>query len=99
MTKLQYLPGVVTLWLDVQKCTGCGMCASVCPHAVFAVENGKARIVDRDDCMECGACVRNCPAEAVTVDSGVGCATAILIGALRGAAPTCCCTDETACCG
>jgi len=59
--RLAYLPGVVTLTLDAAKCDGCGMCAVACPHAVFAIEDGKSRIVDGDGCMECGACARNCP--------------------------------------
>ncbi len=56
MKKLRYLPGVISLRLDQEKCLGCGMCAVVCPHRVFRIENKKARIVDRDACMECGAC-------------------------------------------
>ena len=73
-----YLKNVVTLGLDVGKCIGCGMCTEVCPHAVFALREGKARIEDRDACMECGACARNCPVAAIAVSPGVGCATAIL---------------------
>ncbi len=98
MVRLRYLPNVVTLKLDATKCTGCGTCATVCPHGVFAVEDKKARIVDRDACMECGACVRNCPAEAVAVESGVGCAAAIIIGALTGTEPNCDCSGGPSCC-
>jgi MinD superfamily P-loop ATPase len=61
----------------------------VCPHAVFAIEGKKARIARRDTCMECGACARNCPVDAIAVDAGVGCAGAIILGKLRGTAPTC----------
>ena len=100
MAEMRYLAGVVTLELDAQKCTGCGMCTTVCPHGVFAVENAQARLVDRDACMECGACAANCPAEAISVESGVGCAAAIIIGAICGTEPSCdCSSDKTSCCG
>ncbi len=74
---LRYLKDVVTLELDREKCTGCGMCSQVCAHAVFAVDGKVAQILDRDGCMECGACSMNCPVDAVTVRAGVGCAWAI----------------------
>ncbi len=77
---LRYLPDVVTLELNADLCNGCRMCTLVCPHAVFAVHNGKAEIVDRDGCMECGACAMNCPEGALSVQSGVGCAYALLTG-------------------
>lgn len=98
MDKLRYLPGVSTLELDRTKCTGCAMRLSVCPHGVFALDDGKARIDDLDACMECGACARNCSAEAVRVQAGVGCATAIIIGALRGSEPDCGVSDNDCCC-
>jgi len=86
---MRYLPNVVTLELDRARCNGCGMCTTVCPHAVFAVEAGKARIGDRDACMECGACARNCPQGAVSVRAGVGCAAGIIAGFMRGTQPAC----------
>jgi NAD-dependent dihydropyrimidine dehydrogenase PreA subunit len=99
MKRLQYLKNVVTLKLNSDLCTGCGMCTVVCPHAVFEMANGKARIVDIDDCMECGACANNCRFGAVSVRSGVGCAAGILNGILRGTEPSCdCSTGSKACC-
>lgn len=94
--KLKYLRNGQTLALDAAACVGCGACVDVCPHGVFEIGGGKARIVGRDYCMECGACARNCPAGALSVKAGVGCAAAIIIGKLRGAAPAC---GEGGCCG
>ncbi len=99
MAELRYLTDVVSLALDDEKCTGCGMCPTVCPHAVFNVENGNARIVDRDACMECGACALNCPAEALSVQSGVGCAAAVINSVLRGTESCCDSSDDSPCGG
>ena len=98
MSELTYLPDVVTLELDVDKCNGCRNCIDVCPHEVFKLENKRAVIVNRDACMECGACAMNCEPEAISVDAGVGCAYAILIGRLRGTEPTCGCDGVDASC-
>lgn len=99
--KPRYLKNVVTLNLDSKKCVGCGRCLEVCPHQVFILESGKARIQNKDNCMECGACARNCPVEAVSVRAGVGCAYAIVMGKLRGSAPSCGESGDgsTSCCG
>jgi len=98
MIGMAYLPNVVTLEYDADKCNGCQMCLMVCPHAVFAMENKRAKIVDRDACMECGACAKNCPEKALSVRAGVGCAYAIIIGAIRKTEPNCGCGDSSSCC-
>jgi NAD-dependent dihydropyrimidine dehydrogenase PreA subunit len=91
MGQMIYLKNVVTLALDEEKCTGCGMCIMVCPHAVLSLNNGHALIETRDACMECGACALNCPFEAITVQSGVGCAAAVINSALGRKNDSCCC--------
>ena len=78
MRRWLYLKDVVTLELDRKKCTGCGMCIQVCPHAVLSLTHGRTRIENRDACMECGACATNCPSNAITVTPGVGCAAYII---------------------
>lgn len=83
MKGFRYLAGVVTLEFDAARCVGCGRCVEVCPHRVFAMEEKRARLVDRDACMECGACAVNCPASAIAVDAGVGCATGMINEWLR----------------
>ncbi|MEW6334622.1 MAG: mercury methylation ferredoxin HgcB [Thermodesulfobacteriota bacterium] len=104
-----YLKDVVTLKLDQEKCTGCGMCLEVCPHEVFKMNTRHVEIQHRDACMECGACSRNCPFDAITVQTGVGCAAAV-INAMLGRTDGACCgpgdsgcstssSKGTACCG
>ncbi len=75
---LRYIEDAVTLRYDAGKCTGCGMCATVCPHGVFVMHDGRAELADRGACMECGACRRNCAFGAIEVEAGVGCAAAII---------------------
>lgn len=87
---MTYIKGVTTLKFDEARCTACGMCLEVCPHAVFAKNGGRVFVQEADACMECGACQRNCPAGAVTVHAGVGCAAAV-IGTLIGRSDAPCC--------
>jgi len=97
MQGLRYLPDVATLELDEGACNGCGICETVCPHAVFRVEERKARIADRDACIECGACQLNCPEAAISVHAGVGCAAAIIKGWVTGKEPSCGCSSSDCC--
>lgn len=93
MNRMVYLKDVVTLAFDPVKCSGCGMCLSVCPRGVFARGNGKPDIVRRDACIECGACQRNCPHGALYVKTGVGCAAAV-INQMLGRKSACCVIED-----
>ena len=73
-----------TLQYEPALCIGCELCVDVCPHAVFAMNQRTAELIHPDACMECGACQLNCPTNAIVVESGVGCASAMLLAALQG---------------
>lgn len=87
-----------TLKYDPDLCINCGMCSIVCPHGVFSPDENAAQLVNRRLCMECGACQLNCPTGAISVDSGVGCATAMILAALQGKKDVTCGCDDSVCC-
>jgi len=99
---MNYLKNVSTLWIDREKCTGCGMCVEVCPRGVLEILDRKASITDLDACIECGACQRNCAFGALSVQAGVGCAQALINAMITGGEPNCDCggkgNNEAGCC-
>ncbi|MEW6599454.1 MAG: DJ-1/PfpI family protein [Nitrospirota bacterium] len=64
--------------IDRNKCTGCSICAHVCPHGLIEMNDGTAFLTDADKCITCGACGINCPAGAVDVDKKTGCVVTII---------------------
>jgi NAD-dependent dihydropyrimidine dehydrogenase PreA subunit len=96
---MKYFRDNDTFIFVAEKCTGCGVCIEVCPHAVFEVNSDGVRPVNSERCMECGACSRNCEFGALSVKVGVGCASAVITGLIRGSEPTCDCSGpESSCC-
>jgi len=49
--------------VETYKCTGCGICAKVCPMANLSMTDG--RPTWGDNCLKCTACYHNCPQEAI----------------------------------
>lgn len=46
-----------------EKCTGCGLCAKLCPTCAITLHDGHP--VWEDNCTHCMACITRCPAEAI----------------------------------
>jgi NAD-dependent dihydropyrimidine dehydrogenase PreA subunit len=56
--------------VDVDRCTGCGVCVAVCPWDAIHLatsQTGSYAEVDHHVCRECGACAEACPEEAITL--------------------------------
>jgi len=49
--------------IDSENCTGCGICADVCPAG--AIEVNEQAVVNDEACTGCAACVSECPNGAI----------------------------------
>lgn len=48
------------VYVDIEKCAGCGICVQVCPVEAISLIGGTAQ-VDQERCTDCEACVDTCP--------------------------------------
>lgn len=55
---------------DEERCTGCGLCARVCPQMILEVEGEAVRVRDESRCMGCFGCEDECPAGAIRILRG-----------------------------
>ncbi|OQX60998.1 MAG: hypothetical protein B6I38_02580 [Anaerolineaceae bacterium 4572_5.1] len=52
------------IYIDSQLCTGCGICADICPTNAIVMRDNKA-FIQQDLCKECQACITECPQRAI----------------------------------
>ncbi len=61
---------------DQDRCKGCGLCVSVCPKHILALDSGitnkkgyhPSGVTDPEQCIACGNCARVCPDSVITVE-------------------------------
>jgi len=55
------------IFLEGERCTGCGNCVAICPMDLWRMRAGRAELAGdyRDRCLECGSCHVACEAGAV----------------------------------
>ncbi|PKN30293.1 MAG: ferredoxin [Deltaproteobacteria bacterium HGW-Deltaproteobacteria-21] len=53
--------------INMEKCTGCGVCADICPTDVFCVTEKKKPPIIRypEECWHCNSCVLDCKWAAI----------------------------------
>jgi len=55
------------VFIDEEKCNGCGLCIPNCAEGAIKLINGKAKLVDDRSCDGLGACLGHCPQDAITI--------------------------------
>ena len=52
-----------------EKCTGCTLCAKVCPVTCIAGEKKELHAIDQEPCIQCGSCFDACRFDAIDIRS------------------------------
>ena len=57
------------------RCKGCGLCVTVCPKHILALEGGTnvkdyhpAACTDEAACIGCASCAKMCPDSIITIE-------------------------------
>ncbi len=53
-----------SMFIDNEKCVGCGICVPMCPEQAISIIQKKA-VIDNNKCIECLQCMKECPENAI----------------------------------
>jgi NAD-dependent dihydropyrimidine dehydrogenase PreA subunit len=54
----------MSVFIDNEKCEGCGICLTVCPVQAISIIKDKA-FIDQNRCTQCLQCINECPNDAI----------------------------------
>jgi electron transfer flavoprotein alpha subunit len=55
------------IWVDLDKCIGCGNCVPLCPFGLLEITGEKVQL--SDGCNLCGACQEACDCDAIVIEA------------------------------
>jgi len=67
---LELQPEIAEIEVNKDLCSGCGVCATVCPYDAARLEKsdeGLVAVIDDLKCKRCGLCTATCPAGAIII--------------------------------
>jgi len=67
ISKIRSIYEPVKIIFDTKVCSGCSLCAGICPVKCLDIYNGFGKI-DEDKCIRCGLCYLICPRSFLPVD-------------------------------